>query len=299
MRMHSQLPASLVFSPYPTRIIRAGLLAMGALTFFVTAAALAADAPPGPPPGRRVQLTDGMLFIPVEVNSGVEDIELTLHLHGAPAVVEKQFVNAKQPGVLANITLPGLSAVYAERFRDTNVLWRILDDSTAQLKPAGSTNGPRIRRVTVTSFSAGFGGVRELLRDPAAFARIDAIVMGDSIYAGFTGDATDRKVNPENMAGFLKFAREAVEGRKRLVISHTQLPTPTYASTVETADYLIAQLGGRREMISENWPGDLKLLSRFQKGQLEILGFAGDTGEEHMKHLRNLGLFLERLRLPH
>jgi hypothetical protein len=48
-------------------------------------------------------------------------------------------------------------------------------------------------------------------------------------------------------------------------------------------------------MVAENWPGDLKLMSRFQKSRLEILEFGSDTGEEHMKPLRNLGLFLERL----
>ncbi len=263
-----------------------------AACLFLSVAAFAAEPPP---PGTRAKLTDGPLFVPHDFKPDAKgEFDLTLHLHGAPGTVENNFVKAKRAGVLANVTLPGLSAVYTERFKDTNTFWRILRETEAQLKTADAA--PRVRRVTVTSFSAGFGGVRELLKDTNIFARIDAIVMADSIYAGFIGDAAERKVNPANMEGFLKFAREAAEGRKQLLISHTQLRTENYASTVETADYLISQLGGKREAVTEDWPGGLKLLSKFQKGQCEILGFAGDTGEHHMQHLRQLAVFLERLK---
>lgn len=268
-------------------VLRAVIFSASLIAF----AAFAADAPPG----KRVKLTDGPLFIPQDFKSDADGkFDLTLHLHGAPGTVENNFVKARRAGVLANVTLPGLSAVYTERFKDTNTFWRILAETEAQLK-TGDT-APRVRRVTVTSFSAGFGGVRELLKDTNIFARIDAIVMADSIYAGFTGDAAERKVNPANMEGFLKFAREAVDGRKQLLISHTQLHTPGYASTVETADYLIAQLGGKREAAADCFPGGLKLISKFQKGECAILGFVGDTGEHHMQHLRQLAVFLERLK---
>jgi len=258
----------------------------------VVFSALAADAPPG----QRPKLTDGSLFIPVGFKGNATgEFDLTLHLHGAPGIVEENFEVAKCPGVLATVTLPGLSAVYTERFKDTNTFWRILREVEAQLKRSGAPV-PRVGRVTVTSFSAGFGGVREMLNDSNIFARIDAIVMADSIYAGFAGEPAERKVNSVNMEGFLRFAREATERRKRLLVSHTQLRTPNYASTVETADYLVAQLGGQREAATEDWPGGLKLLSRFRKGQCEILGFDGDTGAHHMQHLRQLSLFLERLK---
>ncbi|MBI3877417.1 MAG: hypothetical protein HY300_15910 [Verrucomicrobia bacterium] len=263
-----------------------------AVLLLFTLAAVSAEPPP---PGQRAKLTDGPLFVPQDFKPDAKgDFDLTLHLHGAPGVVEKNFAAARRPGVLVNVTLPGLSAVYTERFKDTNTFWRILRETEAQLKTADTA--ARVRRVTVTSFSAGFGGVREMLKDTNIFARIDAIVMADSIYAGFIGDAAERKVNPANMEGFLRFAREAAEGRKHLLISHTQLKTDNYASTVETADYLIAQLGGKPEAANENWLGGLKLLSKYRKGQCEILGFAGDTGEHHMMHLRQLAVFLERLK---
>jgi len=291
--VHDEMPASI---DHETKWNAAAFVA--AILPLFASAALAQGQPPPAPGGVRPKLSDGVLFIPAGFKPGNDGgFELTLHLHGAPATVEKNFVAAKRPGVLANVTLPGLSSVYTERFKDTNAFWRVLRDTESAVKSAATNPAARVGHVTVTSFSAGFGGVREMLKDPAIFARIDAIVMADSVYAGFTGDAAERKVNPANMEGFVRFARDAAEGRKQLIISHTQLHTPTYASTVETADYIVAQLGGKREFLDgEDWPGGLRLRSRFAKGRLEIFGFAGDTGEHHMQHLRQLAVFLERLK---
>jgi hypothetical protein len=253
-------------------------------------------APPEGPPGQRFQLTDGQLFIPEGYRPGEGPVPLTLHLHGAAWAGVRNLVRARQPGVAVTVVLPGLSSVYTQKFRDPAVFQGILEEARTRVAEALAAPELKIGPVTVTSFSAGFGGVRELLKDPEAFERIDALVMADSIYAGFAGEPAKREVDPAAMEGFLRFTREAAEGRKRMIVSHTQLPTPTYASTVETADYLLRQLGGEREAAAESWPSDLALQSRFRKGQFQLYGFAGETGPDHMKHLHNLWLFLERLR---
>lgn len=245
-------------------------------------------------PGFRTNLSQAVLFVPARhPNAETTGFDLTLHLHGAPKAVEEDFLAARRPGVLANVTLPGLSSAYARHFAQTNVFWQLVRETQSVLQIEGQPP-PRLRHLTVTSFSAGFGGVRELLRDATIFDRIDALVMADSLYAGFVGDPADRKVAPANLAGFLRFAREAAVGRKELLVSHSEVPTPTYASTFETADYLIAELGGERTPADTQWGPKLRLTSRFERGQCHILGFAGTTGEDHLQHLRCLGLFLER-----
>lgn len=259
-------------------------------------ATVAQDAPPAEefPPGVRVMLTEALMFVPSGFKEEPDGVDLTLHLHGAPSVVEKNWARAKGKGVLVTVTLKGLSKVYTDKFRDTTVFPRILKEAAHELEKRGLAKAPRFRRVIVSAFSAGFGGVRELLKVPETFSRINALVMADSIYAGFVGDAAMRQVDPANMEGFLKFAREAVQGRKRFILSHSQLHTPDYASTVETADYLLSQFNGQRETLNEKGPGDMALLSRFRRKGLEIYGFAGDDGPAHMQHLRNLSTLLER-----
>jgi hypothetical protein len=264
------------------------------LILWSAGAALAqpADAPPA---GQRAKLTDGQLFVPAGSKPDPAGVELLLHLHGGTAA-ERQLVRAGRNAVVVSVAIRGLSSVYTRRFQDPKVFARILDETRAKLKELGVAPEPRIRRVIVSSFSAGFGGVREMLKDPATFARIDALVMADSIYAGYAGDPANRQVEPKNMEGFLKFAREAAAGRKWFLLSHCDLQPDGYASTKETADYLIAQLGGTREAVSEPWPADgLTLTSRYRKGQFEAYGFAGDTGADHMRHLHGLWALLRRI----
>jgi hypothetical protein len=257
----------------------------------------AADPPrPPAPPGRRADLTDGKLFVPDGFTAPADGIELLLHLHGGTAA-EKQLVRSGRSAVVVSVAIPGLSSVYTARFKDPKTFARILDETAAKLKELGVTaEAPKFRRVIVSSFSAGFGGVREMLKDPAAFARIDAIVMADSIYAGYAGDPARRQVDPKNMDGFLRFAREAAAGRKWFVLSHCQLRPDGYASTAETADYLINQLGGKREPTDDAWPAEgLNLESRFRRGHFEAYGFAGTTGADHVRHLHGLWVLLRRV----
>jgi len=274
-----------------------GRLPLLTLMVLLLAPAARAQTPPEGPPGTRVALTDGQLFIPQGYRPEPDGADLTLHLHGAAWAAEKGFVAAGQPGVLVSVVLPGLSSVYTARFRDPKVFPRLLEEVRAKLRMQSGRETP-LRRLTVSAFSAGFGGVRELLRDPAAFARIDALVMADSIHAGFVGNPAARLVDSAAMEGFARVAREAAAGRKRMVVSHSQLRPEGYASTTETADYLIRHVEGRREPYPEEWAGGLALVSRCRVGGFEVFGFTGDTGAEHMKHLHQLSAFLVRVQPP-
>jgi hypothetical protein len=263
-----------------------------AAVLLIALPAAAQSPPPAGPPGERIKLTDGQLFIPEGFRPEADSVPLTLHLHGAYWAAEKNQVLSKQPGVLVTVVLPGLSAVYHERFKDPQTFRRILDEATARLREKLGHPQLEIGEVAVTSFSAGFGGVRQMLQDPPTFDRVSTLVMADSLYAGFIGDPTKREVDPTNMEAFVRFAREAVAGKRRFVVTHTQLFTPTYASTVDTADYLLKALGGERKPVERDWGGGLTEIGEWGKGKFLLYSFKGETGPEHMLHLHNLWQFL-------
>lgn len=251
--------------------------------------------PADPPAGQRFKLTDGQLFIPAGYKPDADGIEFILHLHGGTAA-EQSLARSGRSAVIVCVAIPGLSKVYTDRFRSPATFVRILDETRRQLKESRVAAEPKFRRVIVSSFSAGFGGVREMLKDTATYDRIDALVMGDSIYAGYTGDAAKRQVDATLMEGFVKFARDAAAGKKWFLISHCDLQPDGYASTAETADYLIAALGGVRDPASDPWPADgLTMKSRFRKGQFAVYGFGGDKGPDHMRHLHGLWALLKLL----
>jgi hypothetical protein len=253
----------------------------------------AAAQPADSPAGQRVKLTDGQLFVPAGYKPSADGIEFILHLHGGTAA-EQSLVRSGRSAVLVSVAIPGLSKVYTDRFQSPATFARILDEAKRQLKEAGVSLDPKFRRVIVSSFSAGFGGVREMLKVPATYDRIDALVMADSIYAGYAGDPANRQVEPKHMEGFVRFAKDAAVGKKWFLISHCDLQPDGYASTAETADYLIAALDGTRKPASDPWPAEgLTMKSRFRKGQFAVYGFAGDKGADHMRHLHGLWALLK------
>lgn len=240
--------------------------------------------------GFRIKLTVGQLLIPGGFTMSDNQLDLVVHLHGAPSVVEKNLRQSGPNAVLVNVTLNGLSAVYTQQFSKPETFTKLLDEVQEQVEQHLQLKArPKLRRVLVVSFSAGFGGVRELLKSDVLYDRIDAIVMADSIYAGYTPDSKPPEVDPKAMTGFLKFARDAAAGKKVLVISHCELRPETYASTAETADYLLHELNLERKPVDEEWEPGWKCLSRSEERGLKVFGFAGETGKDHMQHLQNAG----------
>jgi hypothetical protein len=263
---------------------------------FLLAPLSAADPVPRPT-FKQVRIGKAIVSLPSDVSTLGDRIPVWLHLHGAPGLVENNFATAGAPGVLANITLPGLSKIYADHFADPAVFETLLRDIEAAARREYGNKMRGLGRVTVSSFSAGFGGVRQLLRDPGAFERIDALVMLDSIYCGYTGDIAERRVDGELMSGFLRFARLASEGKKCFLITHSRQIPEGYASTTETADFLIAALSGTRAQTAgeeEKWPAGLRPQSRSTRGRFLVLGFEGEAPEDHMRHLRAIGTFIDR-----
>lgn len=249
--------------------------------------ALAAQAPVAVPEGRRIDLPDeARLFVPAGYRPEAGDrFPVLLHLHGAPATVEAALAACGAPAVLVEFNRKGLSSVYTKPFSDPALFPRLLENTRQALKDAGLAESPVLGRVIVSSFSAGFGGVRELLKVPEAFDRIDGLILADSIYAGYTGDRT---VDPALMEGFARFARRAAEGTKTFVLSHSAQVPGTYASTTETADFLIAAVGGQPEPTDLDRGDGWRQTRRFQRGGFLVLGFAGAEGDDHLRHLRKI-----------
>lgn len=241
------------------------------------------------PPGQHVDLDGATLFIPQGYEPRGERVNIVLHLHGSPAVVEAALVEAGWPAVLIEFNRRGLSSVYSQPFSDPALFPSLIDRTLAAVKKQGLAAQPRIGRVVVSSFSAGFGGVRELLKVPAHFARIDAIALADSLYAGYTGAPKERTIDPSLMEGFRRFALEAAQGRKTLLLTHSAQVPEGYASTTETADLLIRAVGARAEPARVDWGDGFLQVRCCTQGRFVVLGFAGAEGADHLRHLRRLG----------
>lgn len=205
--------------------------------------------PPGYPEaarraqGERIELPLARLFVPdgwAVPASG--RVPLCVHFQGGPTSAEENFVRMERPGVLIASTIQGLSSAFARPYRDPRAFAALLA-AGEQALGARAGRAVQFTDLVVTFWSAGYGAVRELLRDPDHFARIEALVSADSIYADVVA-AGVRAPRVEQMVDFARFAQAAARGEKTFVLAHGRYRTD-YASTAETAAFLCASVAAR------------------------------------------------------
>jgi hypothetical protein len=123
------------------------------------------------------------------------------------------------------------------------------------------------------------------------------VVLLDSLHAGH--DAQGR-LEESSLAPFVAFARKASEGGPLFYVTHSAVPTPDYASTTETAAFLLKQIGALASPTSAYPdPSDPFRLTRIvDQGHFHVRGFAGADRDAHCQQLRLLPSILRDEVLP-
>ena len=83
--------------------------------------------------------------------------------------------------------------------------------------------------------------------------------------------------------------------RKNFLFTHSEIFPGTYASTTESADYLIAKIGIKNEAVLKWGPLGMQQLGDARLNNCRIMGFAGNTAPDHIDHLHALYYFLNIL----
>lgn len=263
----------------------------------------AADAA-GPAPGatdvagfRAFDLRTGRLYLPTEVWAPTGRVDLLIHFHGHPPVVCSNLLSAGKVAPVVIVNFKGLSAAYAEPFRDPSRLDNLLRDAREQLV-AFYGRPLEWGHLALSSFSAGYGAVREILKQPEHGRRISDLVLADSLYAGYVKRANQKVPDPEQMKEFARFAQRAAQGEVRFIVTHSQQVPGTYASTRETADALLEAAHLTRTVVTGRDDSGMLLESRVDWAGFHLRSYAGTNAEAHLQHLRSLGAALRLTALP-
>lgn len=245
----------------------------------------------------EVPLTTGRLFIPTNWLPRSNRADLLVFFHGHPPLVcsNLSWSGKSVPVVVVNYS--GLSAAYAGPFRDTNRFGAMLREARLRLDER-TGRSLETGRLAVASFSAGFGAVREILRQADYFSQITDLVLADTLYAGYATNDGPRRVVPAHIEDFARFARRAAADDAVMVLTHSQLVPGTYASTVDTADAILDVLSLKRTPASGTDATGMTLLSTAEKGRFTLRSYDGKAGPDHMKHLIRVGLALRDTALP-
>lgn len=261
--------------------------------------------PAGAMAGMRdsIMLQDGKyipLFIPASVRRA-DRLELIVHFHGAAFVSEYAAAQLAGNHIIATVQLGSGSGIYDRSFSDPlvfdSLLARITRSAARQLG-----RDVAFRSIVLTGWSAGYGAVRAILRDSARAERISGVVLLDGLHTGYLPEgkpvADGGQLDTANFPAFLRYARWAINGRKRFLITHSEIFPGTFASTTESTNYLLDALALKRLPLLAWGALGMQQTSAARAGRFEVRGYAGNAGPDHVDHLHALHYFvrvLERL----
>ncbi len=247
-------------------------------------------------PRRRVAPGSRVISLTAGCRAAEQPYDLLIHFHGAPPVLESAFERSGIDGVLVIYNWGIGSGAYEDPFAAPGTFSQVLASITAGVRELCPTAAAP-KRIGLSAWSAGYGAVWRILDREGDAARVDSVLLSDGLHAGFVGNERERHVNPAQMAAFELFAEQAVADKRLFAITHSTIETP-YASTTETAQYLLDAAGVDRITVSMPGPRpDMQLTSRADRGSLHVRGFAGQDKPAHANQLYAFGdLLLPYLR---
>ena len=237
------------------------------------------------------------LYVPNAART-LDSVDVVIHFLGAAWLPEQAVAALPRPTVAAVVNLGAGSGIYDRAFSDPAAFDSLLA-GIARETSATTGHATRIAHVTLVGFSAGHGAVRAILRDPAHFARVDAILLLDGMHTSYIPEGTPLAsggvIDSTHLVQFEAFARAAMRGEKRFLVTHSEIFPGTFASTTETADWLLAALGLHRTPVLRWGPRGMQQLSEADSGKFELLAFAGNSAPDHIDQLHSMPEMLVRL----
>jgi hypothetical protein len=238
------------------------------------------------PAGRREKLELGTLFIPARSKPST----VLFFFHGGSWLPET--AGAQNRMAVVSVQAGSGSGTYSRLFTDDSRFPELLKEAEAK-------SGIRFTRVILGGWSAGCGAVRQILRSPDAYARTNSIVLIDGVHTDYAEGhpgPQESKLDMENLGIWLRFGHDAVAGRKRALVTHSEIFPGTFASTTETADYLVRALDLKTRPVLKWGPMGTQQLSEVRAGKFLMMGFAGNSAPDHVDQLHSLPAYLKLLR---
>lgn len=233
------------------------------------------------PDGRREKLSVGTLFIPAKLKLK-SPVPVLFFFHSPEFIPE---IAAERNGMIAvTITIGAGSSAYAKPFADRALFGKLLHE-------AEDKAGVQLRPITLGGWSAGCGAIREIMSTPEYYDQISNAILIDGIHTSYlngTPGPLESQIDTAPLQIYVKLVRDAIALKRRVIITHTEIFPGTFASTTETADYILGQAGLRAKPILKWGPMGTQELSEVRSGKFLLVGFAGNSAPDHVDQLHSL-----------
>jgi hypothetical protein len=258
-------------------------------------------------PGKVIDMEDkGLkytLFLPKGWAAPANgDVMLTVHFHGAHWFAVQEHTARGLKGPLVNFDLGSGSEVYKQPFENEKRFAGILRAVEKELQKRGGRE-VHVSSVEISSFSAGYAAVRELLQIPEYFDLIRRVVLLDSLYGRYKNGPRGRIVREpasEHIEPWVPFGQAAVKGEKTFLITYSDVPTASYVNSADTATALVRALGVPIQPVAPNSnpassDPNYPLTRRADLGRFHAWGYEGKDQKAHLTHARHLSDFWQAL----
>jgi hypothetical protein len=196
--------------------------------------------------------------------------DLVIHLLG-DELARRELVESRQNFALYSLTL-NVGENYAALFSGTGFYGQIVNQVEEALAESRGTPA-RVRHVALSAWSGGYMGVLAALAQPAAKG-VDAVILIDGMHG-------PRDALAHQLAPFVEYARRASAGERFMLVTHSSIDPPDFASTTESAHLLISALGARPELVQRKDRYGLELVEYFTRGDFHVRGYAGNDKADH------------------
>jgi len=241
------------------------------------------------PPGDRYTLPLGTLFVPQSLRP-IRPGSLLFFFHGGDWLPELAASRQHQMAVVLVQAGAG-SGSYVQLFKDPRRFLLLI-------AAAESASHMHFSQIALGGWSAGCGAIRQILLDPASYDKVNRVLCIDGVHTGYTNGTpgpVESDLDASNLQAWLRFGRDAIDGKKRLIITHSEIFPGTFASTTETADWLLREWQLTPHPVARFGPVGTQMLSRVSAGGLTVIGFAGNSAPDHVDEMNSLPEYLHWL----
>jgi hypothetical protein len=247
--------------------------------------------------GRRAKLSLGRLFVPetLAAEKSTEPIPIVIAFHCGDWIPEIACSGLARSLPCITIGLGAGSERYGRPFRDDPKLFGTLCEEVRK------ELGRPISELILVGWSAGYGSIREFLKHEDLKPAVTTAILLDGLHTGYVSGKPGPKESDlelEPLMPFLRFAKLAVEGKTKFVYLHSEIFPGTFASTTETADWLIRELNLKRTPVLKWGPMKTQLLAETRAKGCLIQAFAGNSAPDHVDLLHALPIVLKETLEP-
>lgn len=229
-------------------------------------------------------------------------VDVVFHFH-AGQMSERQMRESGLRAVFVSCGWGMGSGPYADAFADPARFGRMTERLLADLGTVTGRRDLKVRHAALASWSAGFASVGRILGVPRYYDMIDSVVLLDSLHSQYKGGKKvpqqgEANVDLRMVASFVRFAKDAAAGRKTMVMTHSSIVPPDYASSSEATRALLAEVGVAIEDHDETTARGMTTYYRADSGSLHVRGFRGRGPRDHLAHLYLIGEVLRSWVVP-